>query len=403
MVKHRIRQKFLSIVLCLAMMISMIGISFQQVAIASPTANVTIDGRPVSFADQPPVIIDGRTLVPVRGVFEALGFDVDWDASNQRATLTREGDTVIITVGSASFTTNGVSHTLDVPAQIIGSRTMLPFRAVVESVGYSVGWNGATSTVVISTVDDVVITDIERTVEDFLRQFVTLFDRPGAKDLATGVVYVRGDYGAWIPAVARPLVSVGGTRGNYYGLWGFRFDDQTALFDVRGNILDDTTSFFDIRTHEFGVSFDVALRFQVYDFNVNGFPLISIGSIDWFNMPSAADPALRFFAFVDGGYRQVYETMYAFLYRDSAGRLLNVVSAICWRGCCCDVDWSREGLFTDAADNPLVAYHVLIDGATMTLTPTLPIGAITQVEPLTEMQDRITVSVTQSINAYRGS
>jgi len=119
--------------------------------LAAPAVGVTVDGRPVSFADQPPVIIDGRTLVPVRGVFEALGFEVDWEASTQRATLTREGDTVIITVGSASFTTNGVSHTLDVPSQIIGGRTMLPFRAVVESVGYSVGWDAATQTVVIST------------------------------------------------------------------------------------------------------------------------------------------------------------------------------------------------------------------------------------------------------------
>ncbi|MCL2366666.1 MAG: copper amine oxidase N-terminal domain-containing protein [Oscillospiraceae bacterium] len=117
--------------------------------LAAPTVGVTVDGRPVSFVDQPPVIIDGRTLVPVRGVFEALGFEVDWESSTQRATLTREGDTVVITVGSAAFTTNGVTHTLDVPAQIINGRTMLPFRAVVESVGYSVGWDAASQTVVI--------------------------------------------------------------------------------------------------------------------------------------------------------------------------------------------------------------------------------------------------------------
>jgi len=112
--------------------------------------SVTINGQQVTFAGQPPVIIDGRTLVPVRGVFEALGFNVEWEPNEQRTTLSREGETVAITVGSATFTVNGEDHALDVPAQIIGGRTMLPFRVVVESVGYSVDWDVATQTVIIT-------------------------------------------------------------------------------------------------------------------------------------------------------------------------------------------------------------------------------------------------------------
>ena len=102
--------------------------------------------------NQAPTIVDGRTLVPVRGVFEMLGFDVDWDAAAQQVTLSRATDVVIITIGSAVFIANGTSHTLDVPAQIIGGRTMLPIRAVLESVGYYVGWDGATATVMISDI-----------------------------------------------------------------------------------------------------------------------------------------------------------------------------------------------------------------------------------------------------------
>ena len=113
--------------------------------------NVTINSQRVNFTDQAPTIIDGRTLVPVRGVFEMLGFDVDWDAAAQQVTLTRATDVVIITIGSAVFTANGTNHTLDVPAQIIGGRTMLPIRAVLESVGYYVGWDEATGTVMISS------------------------------------------------------------------------------------------------------------------------------------------------------------------------------------------------------------------------------------------------------------
>jgi len=113
----------------------------------SNEVTVTINGAPVNFVDQSPVIIDGRTFVPVRGVFEALGFVVDWQPDTQSAVLTNVNSTIVIPIGSDVFTTNGVSHVLDVPAQIIGGRTMLPIRAVLESVGHVVGWDDAHSVV----------------------------------------------------------------------------------------------------------------------------------------------------------------------------------------------------------------------------------------------------------------
>ena len=111
---------------------------------------VEIDGVQVDFDGQDPANVDGRTLVPVRGVFEALGFEMSWDANSQQITLT--GDNVIaLTIGSSNFTTDGQSHMLDAPAQIIGGRTMLPLRAVLESVGYGIGWDDARSAVLITT------------------------------------------------------------------------------------------------------------------------------------------------------------------------------------------------------------------------------------------------------------
>lgn len=116
---------------------------------ASNTIAVNVNGQPVNFTDQQPTIIDGRTLVPVRGVFETLGFDVSWNQEARQVTLSRANDTIIITIDSATFTINGESHPLDVPAQIIGGSTMLPIRAVLESVGYELKWDGNTRTVVI--------------------------------------------------------------------------------------------------------------------------------------------------------------------------------------------------------------------------------------------------------------
>jgi len=122
-------------------------------AIASPDEiTVTIDGVPVVFEGQGPIITGNRTLVPVRGVFEALGFVPDWDPDARAATLVREDYTVVLTIGSYTFTTNGVEHTLDVPAQIVANRTLLPLRAVLESVGYDdMDWLPETRTVVILT------------------------------------------------------------------------------------------------------------------------------------------------------------------------------------------------------------------------------------------------------------
>jgi hypothetical protein len=127
-----------------------ITIVFAATAYADSAINVTINGVPVVFDGQSPVNVDGRTLVPVRGVFEELGFTVDWNGDTQQATLSNANYVVVLTVGNAVFTTNGASHTLDVPAQIINGRTMLPIRAVLESVGYFIGWDSGTSTVLIS-------------------------------------------------------------------------------------------------------------------------------------------------------------------------------------------------------------------------------------------------------------
>ena len=119
----------------------------------APTNNiiVTINGTAVDFADQQPALVDGRTLVPVRGVFEQLGFEVDWDNENRQAILERDDYIIIITIDSEVFTTNGVEHRFDVPAQTIGGRTMVPIRFVLESVGYELDWDGDTQTVIIST------------------------------------------------------------------------------------------------------------------------------------------------------------------------------------------------------------------------------------------------------------
>jgi len=127
------------------------AIIFSTAVYADAPISVTVDGERVNFADQQPVVIDGRTLVPVRGVFEALGFEVDWNSHLALVTISRAGTVIIIEPDSDIFAANGVRHVLEVQAQIINGRTMLPLRAILESVNYEVAWDANSRTVLVST------------------------------------------------------------------------------------------------------------------------------------------------------------------------------------------------------------------------------------------------------------
>jgi len=115
----------------------------------SATANVTVNGRRLTFTDQHPVILQDRVLVPLRDVFEYLGFEVVWNPRTQIVTMTNRRFEIIVTIGSYSFIVNGEQRSLDAPAQIINDRTMLPIRAILESADFIVSWNNSSRTVEI--------------------------------------------------------------------------------------------------------------------------------------------------------------------------------------------------------------------------------------------------------------
>jgi len=111
--------------------------------------HVVYNGKRISF-DVNPAVIDGRTMVPLRAIFETMGASVDWDANTQIVTAARGGTTISLAIGSNTLYVNGTAKTLDVPAQAIGGRTMVPARAIAESFGADVTWNGVGYIVFIS-------------------------------------------------------------------------------------------------------------------------------------------------------------------------------------------------------------------------------------------------------------
>lgn len=103
--------------------------------------------------DAVPYIKTGRTYVPVRYLGYALGVaenNIIWDAVSRKVTLSKEDRTVELTIGSQSIKVNGIVNTMEVAPEIINGRTMLPARYVAEGLGYQVGWDPGTGTVLIS-------------------------------------------------------------------------------------------------------------------------------------------------------------------------------------------------------------------------------------------------------------
>lgn len=111
------------------------------VAAAASKVDVVINGKMLE-TDVSAQIVDSRTLVPVRSIFEALGASVSWDAENQMVTASRDNTYIVLRIGNNVMNVNSKETVLDVPAQIIDGRTMVPARAVSEALGCTVQWDG---------------------------------------------------------------------------------------------------------------------------------------------------------------------------------------------------------------------------------------------------------------------
>ena len=117
---------------------------------AADDIKVVIDNENQSY-DQMPVIMNDRTLVPLRGIFEALGAEVDWIDATKTIIGSKNDKTVILQVGNTTASMNNKKVTLDVSPTIVNSRTMVPVRFVSEALGANVEWVADTRTVVIKS------------------------------------------------------------------------------------------------------------------------------------------------------------------------------------------------------------------------------------------------------------
>ena len=152
-------KKILAVFLCV-----MLTLSVVTPALASNNIKVNLDGRQLNF-DVPPMEIDGRVMVPVRVIFEALGASVEWVEEAQAVNAQKDGTYITLFLDNTTMYVNGKEKKLDVPAKEIGGRTLVPVRAISEAFGTSVDWDDSEQTVILKNDGKGIKEEVEETKE----------------------------------------------------------------------------------------------------------------------------------------------------------------------------------------------------------------------------------------------
>lgn len=120
------------------------------VSAADKPISLYIDNKKID-CDVPPEIINGRTLVPARVIFEHFDADVYWNDSLKQATIATDSKTIILTINSNTAMVNSKRYVLDTAPVIKDGRTLIPVRFVSEAMGHEVNWDDKTRSVKIKT------------------------------------------------------------------------------------------------------------------------------------------------------------------------------------------------------------------------------------------------------------
>ncbi len=149
-------KRWLSVGLVAVLLFNLMASVSSAAAIVPSFVNVVMDGKKIWFPDAQ-AYIDGndRTLVPVRFVAETMGAKVGWEADTLTVPIERDGQKILLKIGANKAKVNDEDVSFDTKAIMSGGRTFVPLRFVTEVLGAKVDWDGPTSTVFISTKQDI--------------------------------------------------------------------------------------------------------------------------------------------------------------------------------------------------------------------------------------------------------
>ena len=121
---------------------------------AADTVTIRVDGEELAL-EEPAFLENDRTLVPLRGVFEAVGAQVMWDQDSKTVVVTQNQEdaltVIVVQIDSKNAFVGEEQKVLDVPATLVNDTTYVPLRFILEELGNSVTWDQETKTVDITT------------------------------------------------------------------------------------------------------------------------------------------------------------------------------------------------------------------------------------------------------------
>ncbi len=155
-------KRLITVLVLIAVAISSFGISMCvtsaedkditiKMQIGAP--KMSVNGEEISIDEEGtvPVIVNERTLVPIRAIIEHMGGKVNWSDETRTVKLDYDKDRIELVIDNTTAFYNGEDYVLDTAPTIINERTMLPIRFIAESFGFEVAWDGGSQTVTITS------------------------------------------------------------------------------------------------------------------------------------------------------------------------------------------------------------------------------------------------------------
>lgn len=146
---------------------------------ASANTTVTLDGGK---------IINNRTLVPLRAIFEELGATVQWSQKDKKITAKKGQTTISLKVGSKTAQINNKAVTIDVPAQVYSGSTLVPLRFISESFGVKTTWNAKEETAILTASDKTIIVNAGEFDSAIALETIDIKSSPGEIYSTIGVI-----------------------------------------------------------------------------------------------------------------------------------------------------------------------------------------------------------------------
>lgn len=143
-------RRVMTLVLAVALLLTFSVTAF---AAETPAIGIQLNGQTITVDNATPVMREERTFLPFRGVFEALGATVDYDATTKTITAQRDDVTAKLVIGQANVAVTTAGTTKNIEAEAVAYEengiTFVPVRVAAEVLGCNVGWDSSKQTVLI--------------------------------------------------------------------------------------------------------------------------------------------------------------------------------------------------------------------------------------------------------------